>query len=105
RIRKSMTDHARQTAIRILDELRANGNNPEAVLEQSVFNSWQGLFELRSDGHGINKAERRTLDNIRAYEQAVRNLEGRNAETDDSGGGLRRNAVSAAAQDIRGRPA
>lgn len=34
-------------AIAELNRLRAAGNDPKLVLEQSILNSWQGVFELR----------------------------------------------------------
>lgn len=45
--KKPMTKEAERLAIRKLDELRSNGQSPAAVLEQSIFNSWQGLFPLK----------------------------------------------------------
>lgn len=49
-LKKPMTDHAVDLAIKKLDEL-SNGDNDMAVkiLEQSVMNSWQGLFPLKND--------------------------------------------------------
>lgn len=46
KIRKPMTARAEQLAINTLDKLRAEGQNVEAVLDQSVMNSWQGLFAI-----------------------------------------------------------
>ena len=47
RIRKPATVEAMRLAIAELDRLRAAGNDPKLVLEQSILNSWQGVFELR----------------------------------------------------------
>lgn len=49
RIRKPMTDHAIELAIGKLADLRNAGFEPQAVLDQSTFHSWQGLFPLRGD--------------------------------------------------------
>lgn len=46
-IKKPMTQDAIVLAGNKLDELRGKGFDPAAVLQQSVLNSWQGLFELR----------------------------------------------------------
>lgn len=46
------TDRQRQLAVSKLDELRGEGNEPEAVLNQSVMNSWQGLFPLKDRARG-----------------------------------------------------
>lgn len=49
-IKKPIADSAVPLAISKLDKLRAAGNDPRAVLEQSTLNSWQGLFEVKADG-------------------------------------------------------
>ena len=46
-IKKPLTPDAVPIAIRKLDALRAEGNDPRMVLEQSTMNSWQGLFEVK----------------------------------------------------------
>ena len=47
RIKKPMTEYAKKLALNRLAELAAQGFTPSAVLEQSIFNCWQGLFEVR----------------------------------------------------------
>lgn len=47
KIRKPLTGTAKTLIFKRLDALRAEGNDPEAVLNQSVMNSWQGVFPLR----------------------------------------------------------
>jgi hypothetical protein len=47
RIRKPMTDRARKLTFDELAKLRGAGHDPAAVLDQSVRNSWQGVFPLR----------------------------------------------------------
>ena len=49
RIRKPMTDRARQLAINRLTELKDAGNDPAEVLNQSVMNSYQGLFPVKNN--------------------------------------------------------
>jgi len=46
RIRKPMTVRAKELIVSRLDKFRASGNDPVAVLERSIENSWQGVFEL-----------------------------------------------------------
>lgn len=48
KVRKPMTGRAAQLAIAELLKLKELGNDPKAVLEQSVMNSWQGLFPLKN---------------------------------------------------------
>lgn len=45
--RKAPTKFAMQLAVAKLDELRKEGHHPAAVLAQSAFNGWAGLFELK----------------------------------------------------------
>ena len=47
KIRKPLTGTAKTLIFKRLEALRAEGNDPEAVLNQSVMNSWQGVFPLR----------------------------------------------------------
>lgn len=58
KLRKPMTDKARQLAVRELEKLQAQGFSPRLVLEQSVLNSWQGLFELKGQFLQQNKQQR-----------------------------------------------
>ena len=50
KLKKPMTDRAVELAIKKLDNL-SGGDNDKAIkiLEQSIMNSWQGLFELKED--------------------------------------------------------
>lgn len=52
RIGKRMTERAKQLAVDKLRELALAGHAPEAVLNNSVMNSWQGLFAPRDFGAG-----------------------------------------------------
>lgn len=47
------TERAINLAINTLDRLRADGNDPAAVLDQSTLNSWQGLFAVRIERRGL----------------------------------------------------
>jgi uncharacterized protein YdaU (DUF1376 family) len=51
-LRKPLTDAAKAIAVRELEKLLALGHDPKAVLEQSVMNSWQGLFPI--NGHAVS---------------------------------------------------
>jgi len=64
KIRRPLTKHATYLAVHTLEELKQAGNDPQLVLEQSILNSWQGLFELRSNHHDKHRAD--ALDVIRA---------------------------------------
>lgn len=73
KIRKPMTDQARKWAVNQLARLRDEGQVPAVVLEQSVFNSWQGLFPVRSDydRHPKPEGQRRVSAQ---HERAANNL-------------------------------
>ena len=43
-----MAEAAMKLAVTTLDELRAQGNDPRAVLEQSTLRSWRGLFPIKN---------------------------------------------------------
>lgn len=47
-IKKPMTDKAMKLLINKLDKLGSNDNEKVEILNQSIFNSWQGVFELKS---------------------------------------------------------
>lgn len=56
RIKKPLTERARALIINELDRLRASGNPPGEVLDQSVMNCWQGVFQLREANKRTNEA-------------------------------------------------
>jgi len=67
-IRKTMTPRAIELAIEKLGDLKEEGNDPNRVLEQSIFNSWQGLFpirESRTQFNGRSNAEDAVAKTIR----------------------------------------
>lgn len=46
-IKKPLTDHALKLLLNKLDKLEDSDSGKIAVLEQSIMNSWQGVFELK----------------------------------------------------------
>lgn len=52
KVRKPMTDYAKSLAVRTLAELANQGCDPIAVLENSVQNSWLGLFAVKKKING-----------------------------------------------------
>jgi len=64
KIRKPMTDQARIWGVSQLTRLRAQGHDPRGVLEQSVFNSWQGLFPIGGDRHDSHNRKAETFGQI-----------------------------------------
>lgn len=50
-ISKPLTAHAAKLAIAELEKLKYSGNNPEAVINQSILSRWAGLFPLKGGNH------------------------------------------------------
>jgi len=57
-IRKPATARAQELLIKDLEKLKAEGNDPNEVIKQSIMNSWKGLFPLKGGQDG--KARRNT---------------------------------------------
>lgn len=49
KIRAPMTNRAQDLLVKTLDKLRASGQQPADVLNQSVENSWRGVFPLKAE--------------------------------------------------------
>lgn len=68
-IKKPLTEAAVPLAIKKLADMRAAGQDPNAVLSQSVINSWQGLFPVKDESvaakpQAAAKAARPTSDEL-----------------------------------------
>lgn len=61
KLRKPATARAQNLLIKDLENFRAAGDDPNAVIEQSIKNSWQGFFELKRGGNGKNPNHERGL--------------------------------------------
>jgi hypothetical protein len=74
---KPMTDRARELILRKLEGLMNRGHPPQEVLEQSIENSWQGLFEVkdrngRQNNHGGETTGRSAADILRERDDQQR---------------------------------
>jgi hypothetical protein len=61
-IKAPMSEVAQQRAITALERLRLEGQDPEAVLNQSIVNGWKGLFPVKDGAPG---APSKFNDNVR----------------------------------------
>lgn len=52
------TQHQYNLAISTLEKLKSQGHNPNDILNQSILNSWQGLFAIKINKHTETDAER-----------------------------------------------
>lgn len=94
------TAYALKCAVQKLDRLRASGQDPGAVLRQSVLASWQGLFEVSEGKNGTRKTftQQRTENNRRALDEYRRALADRyRGEPDAAGRGDGPGAVAGGA--------
>lgn len=55
-IKAPMSEIAQQRAITMLERLRDEGQNPDAVLNQSIVNGWKGLFPVKTGSPGAPSA-------------------------------------------------
>jgi hypothetical protein len=55
KIKKPMTDKAVTLLLKKLNEMSKNDESKIAILEASITNSWQGIFELKGDNNGTDK--------------------------------------------------
>ena len=62
--RKPATVHACEIAVKKLQELRKNGDEPGAVLNESILNDWTGVFPLKRNGNGNKRVAPRDLGKI-----------------------------------------
>lgn len=71
--KKPLTEFAETLAIKELERLRDEGNDPAAVLEQSIFRTWDGLFPVNERGvHQASSGKGATLSP--AGQQTAANL-------------------------------
>lgn len=52
KIKKPMTEYAKELALKELQDLVNTGQNAEAVINQSVLKSWQGFFAVKAAANG-----------------------------------------------------
>jgi hypothetical protein len=74
KIRKPLTEHGAELILKKLGELRAQGQDPVKVIEQSIMNGYQGLFPVKGqNGQHESFEERRQ----RKSAEAIRAVRGR----------------------------
>jgi hypothetical protein len=72
--RAPLTDEAIDLTLQTLAKLRAEGQNVQQVLNQSVQRSWRGVFPVKGSHDHVNKAEQRQASNLAAAAAAKRAL-------------------------------
>jgi len=66
-----LTERAAKANLRKLSEFRSNGQDPRAVIDQTIAGGWTGLFELRT-GKKTPKAQAPMVDAPDPYELTMR---------------------------------
>jgi hypothetical protein len=73
--KKPMTDYSRRLIVKDLEKLEAKGFHSTDVLNQSIVNSYQGVFELKQSGGSNGNGKRgRTDGNREALQRALGTL-------------------------------
>lgn len=55
KIKKPMTDRARELVVIELGKLKASGEDHHASLNQSTLNDWQDVYRVRNKGTGASR--------------------------------------------------
>ena len=82
---KSYTEHAKELSIKKLATFRAEGEDPIAIIEQSIEAEWKGLFRVKGSGRKNQKGQkhetkRDVLDELTGRSAAGGSLGGRTYE-------------------------
>ena len=70
-IKKTLTERAAAANIKKLADFRSTGQNPQAVIEQTVSSGWSGLFQVKGQGKP-GRAQPPLVDNPDQYELTMR---------------------------------
>lgn len=73
KIKRPMTSRAIQLAISTLDKLRNEGYDVGAVLDQSIMNSWQGLFPIAERRAETRQSQPSRFPSLGKHGQATAN--------------------------------
>lgn len=69
-MKKPLTNHALELLIKKLQSMSPDINTQIAILEQSITNSWLGVFPLKSDYGNTTKAEKKAQELDNFYQRA-----------------------------------
>lgn len=64
KIRKPMTDKARELLVRRLETFKSEGCDPQDLLEAAVLNSWQSVYKPNGNGKGTSDKHARDQEAI-----------------------------------------
>lgn len=81
---KGWTHKARELSLRTLTKLYAKGNDPTAVIENSIEKGWTGLFEIKSENNHANLQSIRKLSVVEQIETNIRDRREREGDCGDA---------------------
>lgn len=98
KLKKPMTEYAEKCAVKDLERLRESGNDPIAVINQTISRGWTGFFELKQNqqsGAYNDPSTRPATKSQRADQAAQRALDRLNAYDDEREQAMERATVHA----------
>lgn len=109
-IKSPMTTAAKQRAFAALARMAGQGQDPAAILEQSIVNGWRGLFAVKATGPpagraGAGFAQQRMANTVQSLQAIFGETDGQgdlSAGHGLPGGGLRRGAHAPAGSGLLG---
>jgi hypothetical protein len=75
KIKKPMTERAEELLIKKLNDLSGNEKEQIAILNQSIMNSWLGVFPLRGDYNGKGRQNNQRFGSKEPGEDKYKHLE------------------------------
>jgi phage replication O-like protein O len=55
KIKAPLTEHAKDLVVNKLMDFKEKGYDPNKILDQSIMNSWKGIFEIKNNGNNGHK--------------------------------------------------
>jgi uncharacterized protein YdaU (DUF1376 family) len=97
-IKKPITENAKGLAVKALEKLALQGHNPDVVLNQSTFHSWQGLFAIKQENQNGFGQQANTGTNRPSRPSLVEQVRQRGAELQAERDGAARREASPATE-------
>lgn len=79
--RRPVTKRALKLLLKELEKLKVNGNDPTAVVEQSIMNGWQGVFKLKTEHESSDERWARIEKNLAERERHEKERTGGDQKT------------------------
>lgn len=80
KIRKPLTDRAGELIRNKLAKFKEQGYDPTEILENSIRNGWQDVYEPREGNDGARQTDAAGRNKLNRFEQAAKNVTGRGSQ-------------------------